>query len=96
MKYVRSHSANQLCRVKRDELVDILRKGTASMPGCQSYVIAYDSNNPNAIWITEVWDTKESHAASLNLPDVQSAISQGQTMILGFGSRVETSPIHLA
>jgi quinol monooxygenase YgiN len=81
---------------KRDELVDILRKGTASMPGCQSYVIAYDSNNPNAIWITEVWDTKESHAASLNLPDVQSAISQGQTMILGFGSRVETSPIHLA
>jgi quinol monooxygenase YgiN len=80
---------------KRDELVDILRKGTASMPGCQSYVI-YDSNNPNAIWITEVSDTKESHAASLNLPDVQSAISQGQTMILGFGSRVETSPIRLA
>jgi quinol monooxygenase YgiN len=96
VKYVWSHSANQLCRGKRDELVDILRKERQACPGCQSYVIAYDSNNPNAIWITEVWDTKESHAASLNLPDVQSAISQGQTMILGFGSRVETSPIHLA
>ena len=81
---------------KRDELVDILRKGTASMPGCQNYVIACDPNNPNAIWITEIWDTKESHAASLNLPQVQSAISQGQTMIPGFGGRVETSPIHLA
>ena len=42
-----------------DELVDILRRGTASMPGCLSYVIACDSNNQNAIWITEIWDTKE-------------------------------------
>ena len=78
---------------KRDELVKILLEGTADMPGCLSYIVAKDPTDPDAIWITEVWDTKASHEASLKLPSVQAAIAKGRPMIAGFGERFETEPV---
>ena len=68
-------------------------EGIQAMPGCLSYVVASDSVDNNALWITEVWDTQASHQASLSLPAVQAAISKGRPMIAGFGSRVETVPV---
>jgi quinol monooxygenase YgiN len=78
---------------KRDELVAILAEGTGEMPGCRSYVIALDPTNADAIWITEVWDSKDFHADSLKLPAVQAAIAIGRPLIAGFGHRFETTPI---
>ena len=78
---------------QRDALVTILTEGTAKMPGCLSYVIALDTTEPDALWITEVWDKKESHQASLTIPAVKEAIAKGRPMIAGFSNRVETTPI---
>jgi quinol monooxygenase YgiN len=78
---------------KRDELIAILLGGVAGMPGCLSYVVAKDSTDEDAIWVTEVWDSKESHEASLSLPSVQAAIVQGRPLIAGFGERFETMPV---
>ena len=63
------------------------------MPGCLSYVVAEDPADGNAIWITEVWDSKASHGASLSLPAVKDAIARGRPLIAGFGDRIETTPI---
>ena len=78
---------------KRDELLAILREGTAEMPGCLSYVLATDPANPDAIWITEVWTDQQAHAASLKLPTVQAAIAKARPIIAGFPQRFETSPV---
>lgn len=78
---------------ERDKLVSILLEGVSGMPGCFSYVIAHDPADPNAIWITEVWDSQESHRASLAMPSVQNAIKLGRPMIAGFGERFETMPV---
>ena len=78
---------------QRDELASALLTGTEAMPGCLSYVIAVDPSDPDALWITEVWDSKESHAASLTLPSVKAAIVKGRPLIAGFSNRVETTPL---
>ena len=78
---------------RRDELAAILIEGTGAMPGCLSYVVATDPADPDALWITEVWDGRESHQASLALPAVQAAIAKGRPLIAGFGTRVETVPL---
>lgn len=78
---------------QRDALITILLQGVADMPGCFSYVVATDPNDTNAIWITEVWDNQESHAASLSLPSVQQAIAVGRPLIAGFGERIVTNPV---
>ena len=78
---------------KRDELISILLEGGASMPGCLSYVVAQDTTDPDAIWITEVWDSSQSHQVSLELPSVQQAVKRGRSLIAGFGERFETAPV---
>ncbi len=77
----------------RDALISILLTGIESMPGCLSYVVAQDPKDPDAIWVTEVWDTAASHKASLALPSVQEAISRAKPLIAGFGDHFETVPV---
>ncbi len=78
---------------KRDELISILLEGVATMPGCLSYIVAKDTSDANAIWITEAWDSKASHEASLSLPSVKEAIARGRPLIAGFSDRVVTTPV---
>jgi quinol monooxygenase YgiN len=78
---------------KRDALAAVLLEGTQAMPGCVSYIVAADSGEPEALWVTEVWDSAASHRASLSLPSVQAAIAKGRPLIVGFDSTVETKPI---
>ena len=78
---------------QRDALIAILVEGISGMPGCLSYIVAKDSTDSNAIWVTEVWDSQESHRESLSLPSVQQAIALGRPFIAGFGERFETIPV---
>lgn len=78
---------------QRDALITILLESARGMPGSLSYVVAQDSNDPDAIWITEVWDSQESHKVSLSLPSVKQAISRGKPLIADFGERFETKPV---
>jgi quinol monooxygenase YgiN len=77
----------------RDRLIEILLTGVEGMPGCLSYVVAQDSEDANALWITEVWDSEESHRISLGLPSVQAAIRSGRPLIAGFSERHVTVPL---
>ena len=76
----------------REQLIAILLEAVADMPGCLSYVVAADARDANAVWITEVWDSKESHDASLSLPSVRAAIAKGRPLIAGFGDSIVTTP----
>jgi quinol monooxygenase YgiN len=78
---------------QREALISILLEGTADMPGCLSYIIARDTADADAIWVTEVWDSQASHQASLSLPAVQEAIAHGRPLIADFGERFVTEPV---
>ena len=78
---------------QRDALASILLEGVAEMPGCLSYVVATDPSDPDAIWVTEVWDSPESHKSSLSLPSVRAAIARGKPLIAAFDQFIETTPV---
>ncbi len=78
---------------QRDNLIQYLLEGTQSMPGCLSYIVSKDALEENAIWITEVWDTKESHDASLQLPAIKATIAKARPLIAGFEKGTATIPI---
>lgn len=67
-------------------------EGNDAMAGCLSYVIARDPTSDDGIWITEVWDSRESHGASLHLPHVQATIARARPLIAGFAEHFETEP----
>lgn len=78
---------------QRDAFIAVLTAGVSRMPGCLSYIVAQDPADGDAIWITEVWDSKESHDASLSLPSVKEAIAKGRPMIAGMSPATVTVPI---
>ena len=78
---------------QREAFAVILIEGTTAMPGCLSYIVAADGSDSDALWVTEVWDSKASHQASLSLPSVKQAIAKGRALIASFGERFETVPI---
>ena len=63
------------------------------MPGCLSYVAALDPTDPDVVWVTEVWESADAHAASLQLAAVQAAIAEGRPLIAGFEERHAIRPV---
>ena len=78
---------------KRDELVALMTAAVGDMPGCLSYVVGKDGKDPDKLWITEVWDSAESHKASLQIPAVAAVIKQAMPLIAGFGEHIEYEPV---
>jgi quinol monooxygenase YgiN len=73
-----------------DELAAILAADAGTMPGCLSYIVAEDVSDRDTLWISEVWSSKDAHAASLKLPQVRAAIAKGRPLIAAFDTVAET------
>jgi len=78
---------------KRDEMIELLKGSANAMPGCLSYIVAKDAADENTIWVTEVWDSKASHDASLSLPAVKDAIPRSKGLVASFERVAVTSPV---
>jgi quinol monooxygenase YgiN len=81
---------------QRAELVAILLEASQAMEGNLLYLVAEDFEDPDLIWITEVWRTRTDHANSLKPAAVQAAIARARPLIAGFGLRAETRPVGYA
>jgi len=78
---------------KREALIEVLVVASSDLPGCLSYIVARDAADADALWVTEVWDNPESHAASLKLPAVQQAIQQARPWIRDIARVATTEPV---
>jgi quinol monooxygenase YgiN len=78
---------------QREALLALMLRAAKDMPGCLSYIIARDTGDENAIWITEVWEDEASHHASLQLPSVRDAIAKAMPLIAGIEPGVITDPV---
>lgn len=78
---------------QRAALAAILTAGSGTMPGCLAYIVSEDLADADALWVTEYWDSKASHDASLSLPAVKDAIAKGRPLIAGFERGAELRPI---
>lgn len=75
---------------QRDALVAAMTSDVGGLPGCRSFVVAHDPRDPDAVWITEVWETKAAWEASLEIAGVKASIEAALPLILSFGEPVET------
>ncbi|GAB5526169.1 MAG: antibiotic biosynthesis monooxygenase [Roseivirga sp.] len=71
---------------KAEELGKILLKASdlvTNARSCISYVISLDAEDKNLLWITEVWDSKADHDASLQNPEVRALIGTAMPLLDG-------------
>jgi len=76
---------------QRDELVGHLLQAAALLaanPGCVSYVVS-TSDEPDAVWVSEVWVDKAAHESSLEPEDIRALIQLARPLIAGMSDRTE-------
>jgi quinol monooxygenase YgiN len=67
-----------------EKLSSILLKASelaSNAKGCQLYLVSLDNEEPDTVWTTEIWDTKEDHDNSLKVMGVKELISQAMDLI---------------
>jgi quinol monooxygenase YgiN len=70
---------------RRNEVVAILLSGADGLrqAGCDLYVVGISPTDDVTIMVSEVWQGKEQHDASLQLPAAKAAIGQAMPMLTG-------------
>ena len=71
---------------KAKELSRILLDASSLMKsakGCYLYVVSIDKSNPDEVWVTEIWESKEDHANSLNVKGVKELIGKAIPLLNG-------------
>ena len=71
---------------QRDALVQTMLEAANqldSMEGCELYIINMSEDDPDVVWITELWRDAEAHAASLRDENVLALIQKCKPLIAG-------------
>lgn len=69
-----------------DELASVLLQASklvSTAKGCKVYVIGKDPNDLNAVYVTEIWDSKEDHDNSLKVEGVRELIMKAMPLLDG-------------
>ncbi len=76
---------------KRDELTRYLLRAADlldSNPACIHYVVS-TSQQPDDVWVSEVWTDEEAHRRSLEPEDIRALIHEARPLIAGMSERTE-------
>lgn len=70
---------------RRDEVVAILLNGTDGLraAGCHLYAVGTSETDLDLVVVSELWESKEHHDASLELPETKAAIATAMPMLTG-------------
>ena len=78
---------------KRDELVSLLTRPSQELQaiGCLLYEVGVSDDEPDTVYVAELWVSAEAHRASLELPSVRAVIEEARPLLSGVmgGSRFE-------
>lgn len=76
---------------QRDAVVALLLRDVDDLKtaGCHLYVVGLDHEDPDLIRVTEVWDSKDAHRASLQRPDVRATIAEAMPLLTGEFAQTE-------
>jgi len=70
---------------KRDELVAHLTRRSPQLAdaGCLAYEVGVIHDEPDTVFVVELWTDAAAHRASLELPDVQASIAAARPLLSG-------------
>ncbi|WP_127475396.1 putative quinol monooxygenase [Microbacterium sulfonylureivorans] len=70
---------------RRDELVSLLIRPSAALAevGCLLYEVGVSDDEPDIVFVAELWVSEQAHRDSLALPSVQAAIAEARPLLSG-------------
>jgi quinol monooxygenase YgiN len=70
---------------RRDDVVAILTRRNPQLDeaGCLLYEVGISDDEPDAVFVSELWTSADAHRASLQLDSVRAAIEEAMPLLSG-------------
>lgn len=70
---------------KRDELIAHLTRRSDALRGvgCLAYEVGANDDEPDTVFVVELWESAAAHQASLALDEVQASIAAARPLLSG-------------
>lgn len=70
---------------KRDEVVAVLTRLNPDLAsaGCLLYEVGVNDDQPDTVFVAELWESTQAHQASLQLDSVRAAIAKAMPLLTG-------------
>ena len=81
---------------QRQRVVEILLESGRlfdDTPSCLLSFVSEASDDPNEIWVVDVWTSKEQHAAALRVPELRPFVEQAMPLLEAMPEQTEIRPV---
>jgi quinol monooxygenase YgiN len=81
---------------KRGEVVDILIESGNLFhdnPACVLYLVTEAADDPNLIWVVDLWTSEEAHAEALKAPELRPYVEKAMPLLEGMPEQIEVRAV---
>lgn len=62
-------------------------------PACLWYVVSEAVDDPNVIWVSDLWTSKDAHTEALQAPELRPYVEQTIPLLEGMPEQIEIRPV---
>jgi quinol monooxygenase YgiN len=80
---------------QRDRVVEILLESGKLFddnPACIVYLVGESRDDPNLIWVVDLWTSAESHAKALEAPELRPYVTECMPLLEGMPEQIPVQP----
>ena len=81
---------------QRQRLVEILLESGKLFddnPACLLYLVSESADDPNLVWVVDLWTSQEAHAEALKAPELRPFVEQAMPLLEGAPEQFEVRPV---
>jgi quinol monooxygenase YgiN len=80
---------------RRDRVVEILLESGKLFddnPACRLYLVAESADDPDLIWVADLWTSEGEHAAALKVPEMRPFVEECMPLLEGMPEQIRLLP----
>jgi quinol monooxygenase YgiN len=80
---------------QRQRVVEILLESGKLFddnPACLLYLVSKSTDDPNLVWVIDLWTSQEAHAEALKAPELRPFVEQAMPLLEGMPEQIEVRP----
>jgi quinol monooxygenase YgiN len=80
---------------QRDRVVEILLESGKLFDdnsACRLYLVAESADDPNLVWVADLWTSEEEHTAALNVPEMRPFVEECMPLLEGMPEQIRVRP----
>jgi quinol monooxygenase YgiN len=80
---------------RRERVVEILLESGKLFednPACRLYLVAESADDPNLIWVADLWTSEEEHAEALTVPEMRRFVEECMPLLEGMPEQIRVLP----